>query len=347
MSEENTAQNAPQQCAPAQPAAEARQSFVSSWKQASPAARMLSALFALSILSALWIVYFTASKKSPAPLPDEKSQASSLLRMNKDGIGWVTVKGVIADSDRWDRRGSEQLSRRLRELGRKDNVKAIVLDINSPGGSVGAVQDVYATIMEVRQEQKKPVVALFRDISASGGYYIAAACDRIIAYPGTLTGSIGVIMQVSNFQGLTQKIGVKMDAIKSGNFKDIGSPFREMSVEERRLLQDVISDTYAQFYDAVKAGRKLDDAKLTLLADGRIFSGRQALAAGLIDGVGGRSQAVQVARELAKLPKDAPVISDSADKWQEFLTMLDSKFNLRLPGVSTDHISGPAYLWQY
>lgn len=347
MSEENMAQNAPQQAESQLPAAEPKQTLASSWKQTSPAARLLSVLFAFSILSALWMVFFTATEKNSAPSSQEDSQTSSLLRMNKDGIGWVSVKGVITNSDRFDRRGSEQLSRRLRELGEKKNVKAIVLDINSPGGSVGAVQDVYATIMAVRQEQKKPVVALFRDVSASGGYYIAAACDRIISYPGTLTGSIGVIMQVSNFQGLTQKIGVKMDAIKSGNFKDMGSPFREMRPEERQLLQDVISDTYAQFYDAVKAGRKLDDAKLSLLADGRIFSGRQALAAGLVDGIGGRKQAIEAAIELGKLPKDAPVIGDASDKWQEFLTMLDSKLSLRLPGVSADHISGPAYLWQY
>ncbi|HOX23326.1 MAG TPA: signal peptide peptidase SppA [Elusimicrobiales bacterium] len=345
MSEENQTQDMPQQQAPAE--APRAGSFYSVWKQINPAARMLSVLFGLSLISALWLAYFTASQKTPLPLPAEDAASTPLLRVGKEGIGWVSVKGVITDSERWDRRSSEQISRRIRELGDKKNVKAIVLDINSPGGSVGAVQDIYSTILSVRDEKKKPFIALFRDVSASGGYYIAAACDKIVAYPGTLTGSIGVIMQLTSFQGLTQKIGMKAETIKSGNFKDIGSPFRDMSQEERQLLQNVISDTYAQFYEAVKAGRKMNDERLAKLADGRIFSGRQAFEAGLIDGVGGRKQAIELAAELGKLPKDAPIISDSADKWQEFLTMLDGKLNLRLPGLNYEQISGPAYIWRY
>ncbi|NLO90419.1 MAG: signal peptide peptidase SppA [Elusimicrobia bacterium] len=344
MSEENTAQEAPQQQPQARPAAD--KSFLSCWRQASPAARLLSALFALSVLSAFWITFYTSAPRPPRA-EDEEAAAQPLMRLNKDGIAWLPVKGVITYSDRWDKRGAEQLSKRIREMGEKKNVKAIVLDINSPGGSVGAVQDVYYTIKTVREQTKKPFIALFRDISASGGYYIASACDKIVAYPGTLTGSIGVIMQLTNVQGLTQKIGVKMETIKSGDFKDIGSMFREMRPEERQVLQDMVSDTYAQFYDAVKSGRGFTDEQLRPLADGRIFSGRQALKAGLVDGIGGRDQVLELASELAKLPKNPPIINEASDRWQDLLTMLDAKLGLHLPGLSNMLPSGPAYLWPY
>ena len=345
MQEENTAQEAPQQ--DQKPHAVPGKSFTACWKESSPSARLLSALFLLSVFSAFWITFYTASSQPPRPEADESSASQSLMRINKDGIAWLPVKGVITYSDRWDKRGAEQLSKRIREMGDKKNVKAIVLDINSPGGSVGAVQDVYYTIKTVREQTKKPFIALFRDVSASGGYYIASACDKIVAYPGTLTGSIGVIMQLTNIQGLTQKIGVRMETIKSGDFKDMGSMFREMTPQERQVLQDMVTDTYAQFYDAVKAGRGFTDEQLRPLADGRIFSGRQALKAGLVDGLGGRDQAIDLAAELAKLPKNPPIINETSDRWQELLTALDSKLGLHLPGLTNILPSGPAYLWPY
>jgi protease-4 len=221
----------------------------------------------------------------------------------------IPIEGVISGEEGALGRGLSVsgLVETLKQLREKDDVKAVVLKINSPGGSVGAVQEIHRAILKFR-EKGKFVVSSFGDISASGGYYIACAGDKIVSNPGTLTGSIGVIMQMPNAEGLLQKIGLSMVTIKSGEMKDSGSPFRQMNPTERQYFQQLILDAYDQFYQAVKDGRHLDDAALKPLADGRVFSGRMALQNKLVDEMGGTEEAVELAKKLAGLEGKEPKV---------------------------------------
>ncbi|MCX5795785.1 MAG: signal peptide peptidase SppA [Elusimicrobia bacterium] len=266
-----------------------------------------------------------------------REQAQSILSLAKDRdtVGWVTIHGPISNSQSgrpWEK-GAEQWVRHIKAMSETKGVKAIVLDINSPGGSVGAVQEIHSQIMRIRREKKIPFVALFGDISASGGYYIASACDKIVAHPGTLTGSIGVIFSVSNLEGLFGKVGYKMEAIKSGKFKDIGSPARAMTSEERKLLQAMIDDAYGQFLSAVAEGRKAPVEKVKLLAEGLIYTGQQALHTDppLVDRLGDSDDAVAWAAQLAGM-KGKPRIRHEADHFSDIFEMLDSRFHGVLEG---------------
>jgi len=166
---------------------------------------------------------------------------------------------------------------------------------------VGPTQEVYGELRRLRKAGK-PVVASLGAVAASGGYYIAAAANRIYANPGTLTGSIGVIMQLANVEGLFKKIGVDYVVVKAGAHKDIGNPSRPMTAEERRILQALLDDVHAQFIDAVAEGRHLERRAVVAFADGRIFSGAQAKSLHMVDALGGLEDAVEGAAELAGLP---------------------------------------------
>jgi protease-4 len=189
-------------------------------------------------------------------------------------------------------------------------LKAVVLRINSPGGVVGPTQELHQALMRVR-EAGKPVVASLGSVAASGGYYAAVAADRIYANPGTLTGSIGVIMQMANVENLFKKVGVDYVVVKAGQFKDIGNFSRPMMPEERRVLQTLLDDVHAQFIDAVADGRKLDRATVVKFADGRVFSGVQARDLGMVDALGSLEDAVNDAAKLAGLAVPPAVIRPS------------------------------------
>ncbi len=198
----------------------------------------------------------------------------------------------------------------LRELkGHRDNpmVKAVVVRINSPGGVVAPTQELHAALTRLR-EAGKPVVASLGSVAASGGYYVAVAADKIYANPGTLTGSIGVIMRLANVDGLLKKVGVDFVVVKAGQLKDIGNFARAMTPEERRVLQVMLEDVHAQFIDAVAAGRKLDRARVLVFADGRIVSGAQAKALNMLDELGGLEEALDGAAVLAGIPKPPRVV---------------------------------------
>ncbi|MDD4004403.1 MAG: signal peptide peptidase SppA [Elusimicrobiaceae bacterium] len=308
--------------------------------------KIASLLFLLSVLCGVEVIMSAGKRAGSA---DRDGKLSSL---GKDGVAWVTVRGVISSSrsDSPFEKGTGNVSRVLRTMADKDNVKAIVLDINTPGGSVGAVQEIYDAVLYAKNVKKKPIVAMFRDVSASGGYYIAAPADRIIAQPGTLTGSIGVIFSLGNFKGLFEKIGVRMEAVKSGKFKDIGSPYRELSSEERAMFQAIVDDTYQQFYTAVKSGRGLPDDRLAGLCDGRIFTGRQALANGLVDQLGGETEARRAAGKLAGLG-DSPKIIRNQDPWDSVRELLNMEAKSSAAGAlkTFADFSSPsaAYLWVY
>ena len=213
-------------------------------------------------------------------------------------VAVVELEGLIAET--------EDLVRELRQHRENPSVRAVVIRINSPGGVVGPTQEVYNALLRVR-EAGKPVVASLGAVAASGGYYAAVAADQIYANPGTLTGSIGVIMQLANVDMLLKKVGVDFVVVKAGEFKDIGNPARPMTAEERRVVQALLEDVHAQFIEAVAQGRKLDRSAVVQFADGRVFSGTQALRLKMIDALGGLEDAVNAAAKLANLPTPPPV----------------------------------------
>src|SRR5512146_849810 len=184
----------------------------------------------------------------------------------EDRVALIRVEGVILDS--------QSTITELKRFGENPSIKAIVIRIDSPGGGVVPSQGIYDAVKRIRNKNNKAVIASMGSVAASGGYYIAAATDRIVANPGTLTGSIGVIMETANVEGLLQKIGVEGVIIKSGKYKDVGSPLRKMSEEERGLMQAVMDDVHKQFIEAVAEGRAMELSEAQALADGRIFTGR-------------------------------------------------------------------------
>jgi protease-4 len=213
-------------------------------------------------------------------------------------VAIVELEGLIAETD--------DLVRELRQHRDNPSVRAVVIRINSPGGVVAPTQEVYDALLRVR-EAGKPVVASLGAVAASGGYYAAVAADQIYANPGTLTGSIGVIMQLANVDTLLKRVGVDFVVVKAGQFKDIGNPARPMTPEERRVVQSLLEDVHGQFIEAVARGRKLDRSAVVQFADGRVFSGTQALDLRMIDALGGLEDAVNAAAKLANLPTPPPV----------------------------------------
>jgi protease IV len=290
--------------------------------------KIIAALYAVSLLAAFAVISGVDGAQRSKPDKMGLSKFAELGAAGKNAVAVIPVFGAIyqTDSSRVWERGSQQIARRIKAAAARKEVKAILLDINSPGGSVGAVQEIYSAILRAKAETKKPFVARFGDVSASGGYYVAAACDKIVAEPGTVTGSIGVIFSASSFSGLMNKIGMRNEVIKSGKFKDIGSPARDMTPEERKLLQTIIDDSYGQFVAAVAAGRKMPVEEVKVLADGRIYTGRQALDVKLVDKLGDLQDALDIAGEMGKIGKNPRVVRD-VDPLDQFFSMLDSKLS--------------------
>lgn len=220
-------------------------------------------------------------------------------------IGVINIDGPITGSSTtgiMEASGVSALDimEKIKTARERPDVKAVVLRINSPGGTAAASQEIAEELDKLRKEGK-PVVTSMGDMCASGGYWLACSTDYIMANGGTLTGSIGVIMEIANLKELYDKLGIEMETIKSGEHKDIGSSSRPLTEEERRLLQALIDDSYEQFLDQVKKGRKgkIREEELLRIADGRIFSGRQALKLGLVDGLGNYYDAIRQAEKMA------------------------------------------------
>lgn len=205
--------------------------------------------------------------------------------------------------------GSKKIIDEIKEYAKDSSVKAIVLRINSPGGAVAPSQEIYEEVRKTAA--KKPVVVSMGSVAASGGYYIASAATRIVADPGTLTGSIGVIMEIPNVEGLMNKIGLKTIIIKSGKNKDMGTPFRAMKPEERKILQGVMDNVHNQFIRAVAKGRKMKIEDVRKIADGRVFTGEQALKIGLVDKLGSLEDAIGTAAKLAGISGEPQVVEKS------------------------------------
>jgi protease-4 len=215
----------------------------------------------------------------------------SLLARGGVNVGVVKLEEVIMDSDK--------ILKQLKEFEEDSSIKAVIVRIDSPGGAVGPSQEIHDAILRVKKT--KPVVASFESVAASGGFYVAVAADRIVSNPGTLTGSIGVIMNMTNLSELYKWAKVDRYNIKSGKFKDVGSENRPMTPEEHELMQNLIDNVYQQFLKAVADGRRLPVDRVKPYADGRVLSGEQALQLGLVDKLGGIDVAIDTVKELAKL----------------------------------------------
>jgi len=231
---------------------------------------------------------------------------SAFTSPNKIGI--VDVQGVIRDS--------AEIVENLQEFGRDDSVRGVILRINSPGGAVAPSQEIYDTVMELRKRKK--VLASMSSVAASGGYLIACAGEKIIANPGTLTGSVSAVMYFTNTEELMKKVGVKASVIKSGKYKDIGSPIREMTEDEKILLQGLVDDIYQQFLDVVIRHRAISAETMKNIADGRIFTGRQAQKFGLVDYLGDQQYAVRMLAKMVGIQGE-PVIVYPRKKYESML----------------------------
>ncbi|CBE68431.1 MAG: signal peptide peptidase SppA [Candidatus Methylomirabilis oxygeniifera] len=260
-------------------------------------------------------------------------------RLGGSKVALITVDGVILDS--------KEIIEQLEKYRTNPSVKAIVLRINSPGGGVAPSQEIHEEVLKTRQTDKKPIVASMGSVAASGGYYIASATDLIVANPGTITGSIGVVLQVPNISGLMQKIGVKSVVVKSGLHKDLASPTREMTDAERQILQGMLDDVHGQFIDAVAMGRRIDRKKVETMADGRIFSGREAQSLGLVDQLGNLQDAIERAGALAGIRGKPTVIQER----KRGLLLMDllrgslSLLNIDVPIYSPSTLSVNYLLW--
>jgi protease-4 len=208
-------------------------------------------------------------------------------------IAVIDIQGTILKSER--------ILKIIEKCEKDPKIKGVILKINSPGGSVAATWEIYEGLK--RLKEKKKIIVYLENVAASGGYYLALVGDKIVANPGTITGSIGVRMDIPIVEGLFKKLGIKYEVIKSGKYKDIGSPFRNLTPEERALFEELINDVYADFFAKVKEARKIPEESLRKIADGRIFSAKKAKDLGLIDTLGTFNTALEIAKEITKVKK--------------------------------------------
>jgi len=254
-----------------------------------------------------------------------------------DKIAVVEVYGGIYDS--------APIVRQLKKWGESGSVKGILLHVDSPGGAVAPSQEIYEEILRVRDEDNKPVVVSMSSVAASGGYLISCAADRIMANPGTMTGSIGVILQFPTVGRLLDKVGVDYETVKSGEVKAVGDFSRRMTEAERKMLEAMVTDTYEQFVDVVCEGRQLEREEVYKIANGSIFSGRQALNLNLIDTLGGFEDAVRLAADLAGIEGKPRLMREYKPK-PGFFDVLGSVAG-EVEQFTTGEIDGPRVMYLY
>lgn len=245
----------------------------------------------------------------------------SFLSTGRAGIGVLRLHGTIQNGyGTPGEPGVDRTIAQLRDVGKNDAIKGLIIEINSPGGAVGATKKLYNAVRELRKS--KPVYAVVVDVAASGGYYVAAACDQIYAYRGSILGSIGVITIHPDISGLLAQYGVRITTTKAGRFKDSSYPFRQMTPEEQQMLQAAIDDAYQQFISDVSEGRDQPDKTVRDWAEGRIFSGAQAKVNQMIDEFGGREEAKAGMLRQLKITDDLPLLEPRRDPLEEFLAQL-------------------------
>jgi len=318
-------------------------------------------LFFMSLLSNLVLggLLVAMNIEKPSEVQIVTYEKKSVEGNGDQDILLIHIKGVISNekivTGGWIT--PEHVQERLKQAGKDPKVKAVILNINSPGGAITATDKIYRSIMEFREKSKKPVVAFLDSIAASGGYYIAAACDTIVSYPTCITGSIGVIMSSFQIQELLEnKLGIKHIVIKSGEHKDILSSTRTMTEKERQILQSMIDEMYERFLEIVKKGRaSLKDMKeeeIREIADGKVYTGKQALEKKLVDKLGTWDDAIQETCKIAQIGKeDYRIITYHQKKslLQEILELSseESDAKSRLLESVSQKITTPSfyYLW--
>lgn len=281
---------------------------------------ILSSIFAVTLLCAAFLF------SGPTPLDD----AYEVLGEDTgERVAVVEVSGVIVDS--------KDIIRALKKFREDDSIKAIVLRVDSPGGGIGPSQEIYREI--VKTVPSKKVVCSMGAVAASGGYYIAAGTSGIVANPGTITGSIGVIIGYTNFKDLLSRIGLYPVVVKSGAYKDIGSPTREMTVAERNMLQKVVDGLHAQFVADVSTGRNLEKNMVAGIADGRILSGKEARELGLVDRLGNMEDAIEWAGELGGIEGEITVVYEREERLSLLKMLLESTLQNVLESVLTQNLT--------
>jgi protease-4 len=279
------------------------------------------------VVCLLGLVFFFSEESSPG------------LSFSNSQIAALEIEGIIADS--------KQFVDQLKEYGNRAGVKAVVVRINSPGGGVAASQEMYAAIKKFRSESGKKVVVSMATVAASGGYYIACAADKIFANPGTITGSIGVLAEWYNYGDLLRWAKLESVVIKSGIFKDAGSPTRPLTDAERAYFQSLISNMFDQFVATVASGRKMQEAQVRKLADGRVYTGQEAKADGLIDELGTYQDAIAAAAKMAGI-EGTPKVVSPAKKTYSLLDLIlgDSRSALALSPDRSESYIRFEYLWR-
>ncbi len=296
--------------------------------------KILVSLLALFVLCAVLAVVNTGLKlQKQEEMGSGEILPAAFMQKTGPGVGVVRIEGIIEMSDSSGfgiKTGSDAAVELIDSYASDSSIKAVVVRINSPGGTVAATQEIYRSLTELRKT--KPVVASLGDIAASGGYYAASACSHIFVNPGTMTGSIGVIATSPNLKKLFEKLGIEMNVIKSGKYKDIMSSSRNMTAEEQQIIQKMIDSGYRQFVADVAAGRGKTEKEILDVADGRIMDGTDAVKAGLADETGSFRDAVAKAGELAGLPENFPVYDGSGNLMNQLILSI------------TNRISGPGLL---
>jgi protease-4 len=277
----------------------------------------MSSIFAVLILGSMTIFSFGSYFLSKNLLSEQ---------FDKQGnVGVVEITGIISSS--------KKVVKQIKDFRENDSIKAIIVRINSPGGGIGPSQEIYTEVMRTRE--KKPIIASLGSVAASGGYYIASAAKKIVANPGTITGSIGVIVEYTNIQEVLKKIGLSAVVIKSGKFKDIGSPVREITDAEKEFLQNLVDELHMQFVNHAAEGRGMDTEVMSKIADGRIYTGQTALELNLIDRLGNFEDSIEFAGTLGGIQegKVVPVYpqQDKISFLKEFTESLFKDINITSP----------------
>ncbi len=318
----------------------------------------------ISIVAAV-IVLFLIGCEAPRirifPRHSDPLREYTLEGTEKGKLIVIPIRGMISDAPRKQLIGTrpsmlQEIVSQLRKAEDDPDVKAVLLKIDSPGGSVIASDLIYNEIMAFKQRKKVKIVAAMMGVAASGGYYIALPADFIMAHPATVTGSVGVLFLSPNVSGLLEKIGVDVNVSKTGKNKDMGSPFRQVTGEEQEIIQGIIDRLGAQFLNRIAEHRKLEPNKLKEISSARIYLADDALQLGMIDSIGYLDEAINQAKKLADLPEDAKVVVYRRTEYPDdnlYNTSLSryegrgpSLISLDLPGSMASLQTGFYYLWQ-
>jgi len=243
----------------------------------------------------------------------QEKKTVEIKRLVKDKIAVVELYGEIYFSDDVGsiiKRDVEYYVSKIEQYFKRKDVKGLLLKINSPGGSVAAVQRLYNKIVKLKDIYKKPIVCYVPELCASGGYYVAVACDKIICAEGSVVGSVGVLLQVGNINALLKKIGINIEVIKSSKYKDMGSIFREMLPEERQMFEHLVNSVYEQFIDVIVKGRKLTKEQVMKFADGRIFIAKDAVQLQMIDSTGDEDTAIEELKLMAGIKGEVEILKE-------------------------------------